>query len=120
MTIPEANQTQSADPTRRLLIIAGRELLFDEEGFMWFPEDWTEGVAKALAAESHIKDLTDAHWRVLRFLREFFLHNGRAPLNRQLSKGTGLSLLQIERLFPRGIKHGARRLAGLPNPRTCT
>jgi tRNA 2-thiouridine synthesizing protein E len=30
-----------------------------------------------------------------------------------------LSLMEMESLFPGGIKHGARRLAGLPNPRSC-
>ena len=119
MATPEANRIQSGDLNRQLRIIAGRELLFDGEGFLWHPEDWTEGVAEALAAESGLEALTETHWRVLRFLREYYLRNGRAPLNRQLTKATGLCLLQTEELFPGGIKHGARRLAGLPNPQTC-
>ena len=40
-------------------------------------------------------------------------------MSRDIKKGTGLSLLEIERLFPGGLKGGARRLAGLPNPRGC-
>jgi sulfur relay (sulfurtransferase) DsrC/TusE family protein len=28
-------------------------------------------------------------------------------------------LLEIEKLFPGGIKYGARRVAGLPNPKNC-
>jgi tRNA 2-thiouridine synthesizing protein E len=28
-------------------------------------------------------------------------------------------LVELESLFPGGIKKGARRLAGLPNPKTC-
>ena len=40
-------------------------------------------------------------------------------MNRQLRDGTGLSLVDLERLFPDGIRNGARRLAGLPNPKTC-
>lgn len=119
MATPEVDRIQSGDPNRRLEVIAGRELLFDAEGFMWFPEEWSEDVAEALAEKSQ-QALTETHWRVLRFLREYFMYNGRAPLNRQLMKGSGLSLLQIEELFPGGIKYGARRLAGLPNPKTCT
>jgi sulfur relay (sulfurtransferase) DsrC/TusE family protein len=56
---------------------------------------------------------------VICFLRDFYDNNGRAPLNRELTKGSSLSLLQIERLFPDGIKRGARRIAGLPNPKNC-
>jgi sulfur relay (sulfurtransferase) DsrC/TusE family protein len=52
-------------------------------------------------------------------LREYYLQNGRAPLNRQLKAGLGMSLMEIESLFPGGLKLGARRLAGLPNPKTC-
>jgi len=63
---------------------------------------------------------TEDHWRVLRFFREYYAANGRAPLNRQLAAGTGMRLLDLEELFPGGIRRGARRLAGLPNPKTCT
>ena len=30
-----------------------------------------------------------------------------------------MSLLEVEALFPGGIKYGARRIAGLPNPKAC-
>ena len=40
-------------------------------------------------------------------------------MNRELKAGTELSLVELERLFPDGIRMGARRLAGLPNPKTC-
>ena len=30
-----------------------------------------------------------------------------------------MSLLELECLFPGGIRHGAKRLAGLPNPKRC-
>ena len=99
--------------------IAGREVLFDSEGFLVDPLQWTEEVARALAGENGVDALTDLHWQVIRFIREYYSQNGRAPLNRQLKTGTGLSILEIETLFPTGTKHGARRLAGLPNPKTC-
>jgi dissimilatory sulfite reductase related protein len=99
--------------------IAGRQVLFDNEGFLWSAEDWNEDLAIALAAEAGLAVLAEAHWRVLRFLRDYFARNGRAPLNRQLAAGTEMRLLELEGLFPGGIKQGARRLAGLPNPKTC-
>ncbi len=76
-------------------------------------------MALALAREAGLAELDSTRWRVLCFLREFYGANGRAPLNRQLKAGTGMSLQDLEGLFPGGIKNGARRLAGLPNPKTC-
>jgi sulfur relay (sulfurtransferase) DsrC/TusE family protein len=40
-------------------------------------------------------------------------------LNHKIRLGTGLSLLEIESLFPGGIAHGARRLAGMPKRKGC-
>lgn len=73
----------------------------------------------ALAEEAGLKALGESHWAILRFLREYYFQNGRSPLNRQIKEGTGISLMEMEALFPNGIKYGARRLAGLPNPRNC-
>lgn len=99
--------------------VAGLTLLFDNEDYLWEPADWTEDVARVLAQECGIPELTEKHWRVIRFMREFYFANGRAPLNRQLKQGTGMTLMEIEALFPGGIKQDARRIAGLPNPKAC-
>ena len=111
------NQPEKPDPRVRQL--AGRTIIFDEEGFFKDPDDWDEEVAVFLAAESGLENLSEAHWRVLRFLRGYYLHHGRAPMNRQLKEGVGLSIMELEGLFPGGIRHGSRRLAGLPNPKSC-
>lgn len=100
--------------------IAGKEVLFDKEGFLWYPEDWTEEVAEVLAVEGGIEKLNDNQWDVIRYLRQYFFYHGRAPLNRYLKAGLGISIMELEGLFPDGIRRGARRVAGLPNPRTCT
>jgi TusE/DsrC/DsvC family sulfur relay protein len=112
-------QMNVGDVHRQVGILAGKEVVLDREGFLWRPEDWTEEVAAALAAEIGIDSLNEEQWRVVRFLRDFFFRNGRAPLNRDLKVGLSMSLMELECLFPGGIKHGARRVAGLPNPRTC-
>jgi len=105
---------------RCVRVIAGREAVFDDEGFFVAFEDWSEEVFEALAHESGISQITDQHRHVIHFLRDFYAYNGRAPLNNELRKGSGISLLELERLFPEGLKHGARRLSGLPNPKTCS
>lgn len=112
--------TQHGDPRRRVRSIGGREILLDDEGFFWNPEDWSEEIAEILARESGLEEMTQDHWRVIGFLRNYFFENGRSPLNRQLKNGLGMSLRELENLFPGGIKLGARRLAGLPNPQSCT
>lgn len=99
--------------------VAGLVLLFDEEGFLWEPAQWTEAVAEVLAGESGIPNLGEKHWLVIYFLRKFYFANGRAPLNRELKLGTGLSIMEIDALFPAGIKKDGRRIAGLPNPKAC-
>jgi tRNA 2-thiouridine synthesizing protein E len=99
--------------------IHGKEVVFDEEGFLLEPELWDEELAEFLAREDGLPELGPKHWHVIRFLREYYFANGKSPLNAVLRKGTGLSLTEIEACFPKGIKQGARRLAGLPNPKGC-
>ncbi len=107
-------------PGQRVRYMAGRRIVFDEEGFFNDFLDWSEEVFELLAGESGLSSVTEQHWKVVRFLREYYAYHGRSPLNHQLKAGTGLSALELQRLFPEGIKLGARRLAGLPNPKTCS
>jgi tRNA 2-thiouridine synthesizing protein E len=105
--------------SRRPRQIAGRIVTVDNEGFLWTVDDWSEDLAAALAVEAGLPGLDETQWRVLHFLRQYYHENGRSPLNRALAAGTEMPLLRLETLFPGGIKQGARRLAGLPNPKTC-
>ena len=109
---------QTANPPAatgdRVLDLRGRKIYLDHDGFLWDAEDWSEEVAEAMARASGLEALDETRWRVLRFIRSFYLETGRAPRNRRVKEGTGLSLLDLEALFPDGIKFGARRLAGLP------
>ena len=120
MTIAqEENEKLSGDSDRQARVVAGREIHFDGEGFFRDATDWSEEVARTLAMESGIEDLSNLQWKVILFFREYYVDHGHAPMNRPLKEGTGLSLAQIESLFPGGIRRGARRLAGLPNPKSC-
>ncbi len=104
---------------RQLRIVAGRAIYFDWENFLWDPLDWNEEIALALAHESGMEGFDDTQWKVIHFMRDFYFYQGRAPMNKDLKKGTGISLMALEALFPQGIRKGARRLAGLPNPKAC-
>jgi dissimilatory sulfite reductase related protein len=100
--------------------VAGRTILVDDQGFLCHVDEWSEDIAEGLATESGIAALSEEQWRVIRFLRAYYYENGRSPLNRRVVEGVGMSLLELERLFPGGIRHGAKRLAGLPNPKRCS
>lgn len=117
MNVQRISQTKR--PDRYFRKIEGQEVLFDGEGFIWDPGQWSRELARLLARETGLNELQDVHWKVLRFIRGYYLVYGRAPLNREIKQNTGLTLMEMEALFPGGIKYGARLLAGLPNPKSC-
>ncbi len=91
----------------------------DEDGFIQEPDRWDEAVALALAGTEGVSDLTDDHWKVVNFLREYYMEFGVAPMIRKLCKATGFKLKEIYDLFPSGPAKGACKVAGLPRPTGC-
>ena len=91
----------------------------DEDGFIVDPTQWNEAVAAALATTEGIDALTEEHWKVMNYLRDYFQKFGVAPMIRKLCKETGFPLKRIYDLFPSGPAKGACKLAGLPKPTGC-
>ena len=91
----------------------------DEDGFIQEPDGWNEAVAAALATTEGIDALTDDHWKVMKYLRNYYLEFGVAPMIRKLCKETGFKLKEIYELFPSGPAKGACKVAGLPKPTGC-
>ena len=91
----------------------------DEDGFMMEPDQWNEEVAAALATTEGIEQLEDEHWKVMNYLRDYYLEFGVAPMIRKLGKETGFPLKKIYELFPSGPAKGACKLAGLAKPTGC-
>lgn len=91
----------------------------DEDGFLQEPERWSENVATDFANSEHIAELTDGHWKVIRYIRDYYLQFGIAPMVRKVCKETGYKLGDIYQLFPSGPAKGACKLAGLPKPTGC-
>ncbi|HOC44319.1 MAG TPA: TusE/DsrC/DsvC family sulfur relay protein [Thermoanaerobaculales bacterium] len=98
---------------------AGLALEVDEDGFMQDPNQWNQDVAAALATTEGVSGLTDSHWKVVNYLREYYLQFGVAPMIRKLCKQTGFSLKEIYEMFPSGPAKGACKVAGLPKPTGC-
>ncbi|HUU03421.1 MAG TPA: TusE/DsrC/DsvC family sulfur relay protein [Myxococcota bacterium] len=91
----------------------------DEDGFIQEPDKWTKDVAAALAKTEGVDDLTDEHWKMVDFLREYYIEFGTAPMIRKLCKATGFKLNKVYELFPSGPAKGACKIAGLPKPTGC-
>ena len=91
----------------------------DEDGFMQEPDGWDKDVAAALATTEGVADLGDDHWKVVDYLRNYYLQFGVAPMIRKLCKETGYDLKTIYELFPSGPAKGACKVAGLPKPTGC-
>lgn len=101
------------------LSIASIDVQFNDEGFFVHPEQWTEEMAPELARREGIDELTDAHWKVLRFMRSEYFEKGTGPTVRMLGKTSGVSIKELYQLFPKGPAKIAARIAGIPKPRGC-
>jgi len=97
----------------------GRQYDVDEDGFLQSPEIWSEAVATDFAQSEGVDALTEGHWKVINYLRNYYLQFGIAPMIRKLCKETGFKLNVIYQMFPSGPAKGACKLAGLPKPTGC-
>ena len=87
--------------------------IVDSMGFLVAETEWTREIALELAKIQGINELTEAHWKVLDYIRNYYLEHDRAPMIRKLCQVTGLRLQQIYALFPLGPAEGACKIAGL-------
>jgi tRNA 2-thiouridine synthesizing protein E len=98
--------------------VAGKTLELDGEGFLTDHTEWNEDAAVALAAEEGI-ELTDRHWEVIRFVREYYAENDESPTLRRISKQAGVPTKELYQLFPQGPGKKVSRIAGTPKPEGC-
>ncbi len=94
-------------------------LPLDDDGFLQQPELWDAAVALALAQTDGVSELTDGHWKVINYIRDYYQQHELAPMIRRMVKETGCSLREIYELFPSGPAKGACKVAGLPKPTGC-
>jgi TusE/DsrC/DsvC family sulfur relay protein len=91
----------------------------DEDGFIQEMDKWNQDVALALASTEGVENMTESHWKVVNYLRDYYQKFGIAPMIRKLCKETGFSLKEIYELFPSGPAKGACKVAGLAKPTGC-
>jgi dissimilatory sulfite reductase related protein len=100
-------------------LIAEAPVDVDAEGFLSDPGQWSEEIARAIAAENGIPELTDRHWLVVRFMRERYLATGTAPSIRSLGKESRVPIKELYQLFPKGPAKLAAKIGGIPKPKGC-
>lgn len=99
--------------------VNGQVVELDEDGFLVTLDQWNEDVAKFLAKEEGVEELTEDHWKLINYLKGYFAEYGIAPMVRKMTKESGYSLKEIYDLFPSGPAKGACKVAGLPKPTGC-
>lgn len=105
------------------VVVNGKTLETDEEGFLLDPSEWDETVAQKLA-EGEQLDLNSERWNVVKFVRDYFDDNHTVPEARVLLKAM-VEMLGKEKatrkylhvLFPYGYGQQACKIAGMRKPR---
>ncbi len=105
--------------------VNGKTLETDEEGYLENRDEWVPDCA-AIMAKIDDCELTDSHWEVINFLREYYEEYQIAPAVRVLTKAIGKKLGKdkgnskyLYELFPYGPGKQACKYAGLPKPTGC-
>ena len=105
--------------------VNGKQYDVDEEGYLADLNQWEPEVATVMATADGT-ELTDSHWEVINFLREYYEEYQIAPAVRVLTKAIGKKLGKdkgnskyLYELFPYGPAKQACKIAGLPKPTGC-
>jgi len=97
-------------------------LRFNSMGYLVDFNAWNRDFAIELAKENDL-DLTDRHWLIINFLRDYQSEYGIAPdereiikkLSKQISPTVSYNRKSLEGLFGQGGCKLACKIAGLPN-----
>ncbi|MGX2969327.1 TusE/DsrC/DsvC family sulfur relay protein [Ursidibacter sp. B-7004-1] len=97
----------------------------DEFGYLRNLGDWSESLAVEIAKKDHL-ELTEDHWEIIFFVREFYQEYKTSPAIRMLVKALSQKFGEekgnsryLQRLFPEGPAKQSTKIAGLPKPAKC-
>ncbi|MFC1769524.1 TusE/DsrC/DsvC family sulfur relay protein [Nitrospirota bacterium] len=103
----------------------GKQVELDDDGYLVNLDDWAKGIAGILAKEDDM-ELTEAHWEVITFLRDYYEKYQIAPMIKILVKEIAKTMGKekgntkyLYELYPAGPAKQACRYAGLPKPTGC-
>ena len=105
--------------------VNGKSFDSDEEGYLVDLASWNEELANLIAKDEEI-EMTEEHWEVVNFLRDYYNEYQIAPAVRVLIKAVKKKLgadkgsnKYMYELFPYGPAKQACKSAGLPKPTGC-
>jgi len=98
--------------------IGTAQIHVDTEGFLTEYDEWSEDLGRQLAAQIGI-ELTDAHWKAIRFLRLDYPEQGETATLRRVSTLAGIPVKELFTLFPGKPAKKMAYIAGLPKPHGC-
>jgi TusE/DsrC/DsvC family sulfur relay protein len=100
--------------------LSGKTYEVDEDGFLQELDKWSEEFAQAYASSEGIEGpMTEEHWSMIHYLRDYFKQFGIAPMVRKVLKDNKMDMKKLYELFPTGPAKGACKLAGLSKPTGC-
>lgn len=105
--------------------VDGKSFEIDDDGYLVDWQQWNENIATHMAKEEGL-DLTEDHWEIIRFLRDYFQKYQIAPMIKILTKEIGKTMgpekgntKYLYQLYPAGPAKQACKYAGLPKPTGC-
>ncbi|EOG1983613.1 TPA: sulfurtransferase TusE [Proteus mirabilis] len=108
-----------------MFVFNGQQIETDSHGYLKNSNEWIEEMVPILAELEEI-ELTEQHWEIIRFVRQFYLEFNTSPAIRMLVKALAQKYgdekgnsRYLYRLFPKGPAKQATKLAGLPKPVKC-
>ncbi|MCP4987291.1 MAG: TusE/DsrC/DsvC family sulfur relay protein [Colwellia sp.] len=97
----------------------------DKHGYLLDHSLWNKKLAIVIAQHDGI-ELSEAHWEVINFVRQFYLTYNTSPAIRALTKAMKSEFGEkkansryLYKLFPEGPAKQATKYAGLPKPARC-
>ena len=107
------------------ILYKNQSIATDKQGYLLAFTEWNEDIAVLLANGDNV-ELSEPHWEVIRFVREFYLTYNTSPAIRALTKAMKAefgeeksSSRYLYRLFKEGPAKQATKYAGLPKPARC-
>lgn len=103
----------------------GKQFETDKHEYLINLDDWSIELAEHIASLENIT-MSEAHWEVVNFVRDFYKEFKTSPAIRLLVKAMAKELgsdkgnsIYLYKLFPKGPAKQATRIAGLPKPAKC-
>ncbi|WP_335991715.1 TusE/DsrC/DsvC family sulfur relay protein [Pseudoalteromonas sp. CH_XMU1449-3] len=108
-----------------MLEFNNKQIETDKQGYLLDSNDWCEELASIIAEQENIT-LSEQHWEVVHFVRDFYVEYNTSPAIRMLVKAMAQKLgeekgnsMYLYKLFPKGPAKQATKIAGLPKPARC-